>query len=296
MDIWTFVHEPKSLDEMVLSPDLREKLGKMLSEVPNMLLIGPPGVGKGTFVHILLENTQYDYIWINASDETGIDVMREKVRSFSTALGTSETKIVVLNECDSLTAGPQGAQKMLRQLMEDVQKITRFILLANYKKFIIPELMSRCQTVEMGNPPAKEIFKFVSDILSSENVKVSDKSIVVDIIKKMYPDIRQIVNTLQLNTVDGKLTSFDRSPTDQYKEILKSMKDGDLEEIRRTLRSSPISYNELYQYLFDNVGEFSSPGDMIVQIGEYLYKHNIVSIKEINFMAMVVYCIKKKFI
>jgi replication factor C small subunit len=99
MNIWTFEYEPKSIDEMVLDSSLREKLEDILSGVPNLLLVGPPGVGKGTFVHILLKKTGYDYIWINASDETGIDVMRDKVRSFSTALGTSDLKIVVLNEC-----------------------------------------------------------------------------------------------------------------------------------------------------------------------------------------------------
>lgn len=99
MNIWTFVHEPKKLDDMILTLDLKGKLRKVITEVPNLLLVGPPGVGKGTFVHILLKETGYDYIWINASDETGIETMRRKVKSFSTALGTSEMKIVVLNEC-----------------------------------------------------------------------------------------------------------------------------------------------------------------------------------------------------
>lgn len=203
---------------------------------------------------------------------------------------------IAVHNCDSLTTGPQGAQKMLRQLMEDVQNITRFILIANYGEFIIDELASRCQTIEMGSPPAKDIFTFVMDILSKENIKVKNKSVVVDIIKELYPDIRRIINTIQLNTVDGKLTSFEKTLTNQYKAILKSMKEGDLEDIRKILRTSPINYNQLYHYLFDNIGEFTSPGDMIITIGEYLYKHNIVSIKEINFMAMAAYCIKKRFI
>jgi DNA polymerase III delta prime subunit len=203
---------------------------------------------------------------------------------------------IAVHNCDSLTSGPQGAQKMLRQLMEDVQGITRFILLANYQKFIIPELISRCQVIEMGSPPAKDIFKFIMGILSKENVVVKNKSIVVDIIKKLYPDIRQILNTVQLNTINGELRNLEKIPTDQYEEIFQSMKDGDIENIRKILRGSSINYNEIYQYLFDNVGEFKSPGDMIIQIGDFLYKHNIVSIKEINFMAMVAYCMKKNFI
>ena len=105
------------------------------------MLYGKPGIGKGTFTHILLEQTKLPKLWINASDETGIDTIRDKVRGFATAMAShGDMKIVVLNEGDSLSTVQKGAQKMLRQLIEDVQKITRFILLCNYDRYIIEEL------------------------------------------------------------------------------------------------------------------------------------------------------------
>jgi len=294
--IWTFVHEPSVLNEMVLQDNLRPKLEKAIKEVPNLLIIGPAGVGKGTFAHIMLKETGYDYIWVNASDETGIDAMREKVRSFATALGTSDMKIVVLNECDSLTSGPQGAQKMLRQLMEDVQNITRFILLANYP-YIIPEIVSRCQVIEMSNPPAKEIYKFATNILSAEKVSVKSKILVVEVIKKLYPDIRSIINTLQLNTINGVLETVEIEKLDElYQKVFDAMKAGNLEAIRKVLRSNVANYNDIYNYLYENVGDFKSPGDMLIMIGTYLYRHNVISIKEINFMAMVAESLKRGYV
>ena len=287
-DIWSFTYEPKEFDSMILSDDIKPKLKKALTEMPNLLLYGPPGVGKGTFTHILLRKSGLDSMWVNASDETGIDSMREKVKSFATSLGVTELKVVVLNEADSLSSGNQGAQKMLRQMMEDVQKITRFILLANYENNIIPELKSRCQMIKMDNPPAKKIFEFCSYILKSEKVTFNPQT-VVSIIRKCHPDIRKIIWSLQENTINGKLIGDKISASeDTWKAVLSGMLQGDVDGVRKTLKSNYINYTELYAYLFDNVGEFKSPGDAIIEIGEHLYRNEIVAIPEINFMSMFV--------
>jgi len=290
--IWSFVYEPKKFNDMILEPTVKAKLRKAFTDVPNLLLYGKPGVGKGTFVHILLKETKYDYLWINASDETGIDTMRDKVRSFATAMGMTKYKIVVLNEADSLSAGHQGSQKMLRQLMEDVQEITRFILLANYEHNIIPEIKSRCQVIEINNPPGRDIFALCEKILKAEGVKY-DKKVVTSIIKKCYPDIRKTIWSLQENTIDKILGSDMVSSSEAiWKTIFDAVISKDLEKLRSTLRSYTIDYEGLYSYLFDNVGEFKSPGDAIIEIGEHLYRNSFVAIKEINFMHMVVSMMK----
>lgn len=98
-DIWTFKYEPQFFENMVLNDDTRKKLGKVFTEVPNLMLVGPAGVGKGTFTHIFLKQTGLDYLWVNCSDETSIDNIRTKVKSFATSLGITPLKIVVLNEC-----------------------------------------------------------------------------------------------------------------------------------------------------------------------------------------------------
>jgi DNA polymerase III delta prime subunit len=290
-DMWPFKYSPKTLDEMVVSDEMKEKLKKVIDEKPNILLVGPAGVGKGTFTDIFLRETKLDYIKINCSDQTSVDNVRENVKSFATALGISPLKVVVMNEMDYLSL---NAQAMLRALMEDVQKMTRFIFMCNYGNKLMIELISRCQVIELGTPPAKKIFEFVTDILNKENVDVKNKKVIVDIIKKLYPDIRSIVNTLQYNTMNKVLDSVVIEKSNEvYKNIFDKMKIGDIDGIRKDLRSFSINYPELYQYLFDNVEGSKSPGDFIIAIGEALYRDAIVAIKEINFISFIVKCMKQ---
>jgi DNA polymerase III delta prime subunit len=293
--IWTFVHEPSTLDEMILPPDIRPKLEKALVEIPNLLLVGPAGVGKGTFTNIFLKQTGLDYIRLNASDERNIDDMRTKVKSFATGLGITPLKVVILNEADGLNP---MAQKNILDLIERVQKITRFILICNYGHMILPELQSRCQTISFGNLPMKDIGVHCMKILKAEGVKIKDTKIVSEIIKRYYPDVRKIVNTLQLNTIDGKIDAIVvlDNVNEVYMDILKMMKKSDIEGVRKSLRSNSVNYPDLYQFLFDEAGTFKSPGDMIIQVADALFRNGLVAIQEINFMGFVVSCMKKGFI
>jgi len=286
--IWTFKYEPEVFDDLILNNDIKPKLKKSLEEVPNLLLYGTAGVGKGTFTKILLKHTGYDHLWINASDETGIDVIRDKVKSFSTALGFTDLKIVVFNESDSLSQGAQGAQKMLKQLIEDVHKITRFVFLSNSETLMMEELKSRCWVIKVDNPPAIDIYKFCENILKQEHVSYT-KKILLEIVKKCYPDIRKTIQTCQENTINKKLVgSSVSSAEDVYNSIFEGMKKGDVDFIRKTLRSSFIDYKELYRYLYNRIDDFEEPGLAILDIGEYMYRDGFVAIKEINFVTMIV--------
>lgn len=289
-NIWTFKYEPQEFDDIILNETIKPQLKKALVEIPNLMLSGPPGVGKGTFTNIFLKVTKLDFIKINCSDETGIDNLRTKVKSFAQSLGTSDLKVVVMNEADFLSL---SAQSMLRDLLEQVQKITRFLFQCNYPNRIIKEIHSRCQVIEINNPPAKEIFSHCLNILEKEHIKIKDKRVIVELIKTLYPDIRKTINTLQLNTINGILDSISIDTINEnFTNILTFMKKGDLESIRRVLRSNVINYVDLYSYLFDNVDKFKSPGDAILSIGEYLYRDSLIAIKEINFMTMVVSMMK----
>lgn len=290
-DIWSFKYEPTEFKNMVLNDDVRSKLEKVLIEIPNLMLIGPAGVGKGTFTHIFLKYTGLDYLWVNCSDETSIDNIRTKVKSFATSLGITPLKVVILNECDYISV---PGQAMLRDMMEQVQKITRFILMCNYGHKVIPELQSRCQVIEMGQPPLKDIAKFVMSILKSEKVKVDKLENIITVVKKLYPDIRGTINTLQLNTVDKEITNIKLANANGvYDKILQFSKAADLDGIRKTLRSNTINYTELYQYFFDNVDDFKSPGDAIIEIADAMYRDGIVAIKEINFVGCVLKMLKR---
>jgi DNA polymerase III delta prime subunit len=290
-EIWTFRYEPKTFQEMILSEDMRSVLGKVIKEMPNIMLVGNAGVGKGTFTNILLKETKLDYMKINCSDETSVDAMRTKVKSFATALGITPLKIVILNEMDFLSG---SAQAMLRDLMESVHGITRFILQCNYGHKVIPELQSRCQVIELNGPPMKDIGAHCLKILKAENITVKNKAAISETIKRLYPDIRKIINTLQMNSINNVLDTVKIEEVNQvYSDILKYIKAGDLDEIRKSLRSNAINYPELYSYMYENAGEFKSPGDAILAIGEHLYRDSIIAIKEINFMAFVVEMIKR---
>lgn len=296
-DIWTFKHEPTTIQDMVLNPDIRPKLEKAFTEFPNMFLYGPPGIGKGTFTHIFLKTTDLDYMWVNGSENTGIDFIRTHIRPFATAMGQTVPKICVVNEADALSGfgNISGAQKMLRQLMEDVHKITRFIFLANYEQYFIPELKSRCQVILFNKPPMAEIGKFAAKILKAEEIKYDVKKL-VEIIKKCYPDIRKTVWALQENSFDGELLGDNvYSSENVFKEILDAMLAKDIDKIRQSLRDNWILYPQLYNYLFENSNRFSSQGGAILKIGDHC-KNIMVMNEEINFMHMIMEMIRDKVI
>lgn len=293
MDYFTFKYEPQKFEDMILNDETRKKLQKVLNESLNVSLVGPPGVGKGTFTNIFLKTKKYDFIKINCSAETSIETIRGKVQQFATSLGSTEYKIVVLNEFDFMST---SAQAMLRDLIEEVNGMTRFIIQCNYKHKVIPEIFSRCPEIIMGNPPVKDILKKCIEIIKDNNIKLTNKNNLTDIVKNCYPDIRKTINTIQLNVSNGILNGSKMMGNENYEMILDHIKKGDMNGIRTVIRNNMIDYTDLYNYLFENVGQFEKVGDAIITIGEYLYRDTQIAIKEINFLAMVSLMVKEKIV
>lgn len=290
-EIWSFKYEPTKFEDMILNEDLKPILKKKIKEIPNFSLVGPPGIGKSTFSKLLIKENNLSSLEINASDESSIDDMRGKVKSYATALGEkNKIKIVVLNECDRISA---AGQKSIKELIEKVQKITRFILITNYPHMIIDELYSRCPSIEISNPPAKDIFSFCNDILKKEKIKVKNKKAVISIIKRFYPDIREIIHTLQENCIDGVLDKVIFSDSEAlFEKILELSLTKDIDEVRKILKSNTIDYTGLYSFFFENINKFKMPAEAILSIRDGLYKDKIVGIREINFIGMIVEMIK----
>lgn len=274
-------------------------LKKNLDERPNMLLYGSPGVGKGSYVDVLMShnNLKSSTMKINASLEGGIETIRSKVLPFAQASNfeLDKLKLVYLNEVDHPNlAVSQGS---LRQLMEDVQKTTQFVLVCNYIENIIPELKSRCQVYQIGNPPAKEIYNKCEYILNNEGVKYDKKSL-VQLVKKTYPDIRNTIISLRQNVMNGKLSDniIISSSDTLFATILSAMKSGDPEQVRKKLKSNTIFYPQLYEYLYKQIMEndnvFKNDAEAILLIGEHHYRDTMVAIKEINFIHMVFQMLK----
>lgn len=296
-NLWVYKYRPQSFNDIILNDDIKPKLAKALDEIPNLLMYGTPGIGKGCFADLMINKDNIDHMWINASDENGIEVFRNKIRPFATAMCMKDKmKVVVLNECDSLTAGPQGAQKLLRQLMEDTYKICRFILICNYESYIIPEIKSRCRVIQFDNPPKKEIGKLCLKILKKEKIEFKAND-VIEIVKKCYPDVRKTINVLQENVIDGELTgSRIHASEELFKKILTLVLKKDIEGVREELKSNYIPYPDLYEYLYENAGEFKQPGEAILLIGKYLYQDINFPIKEINFITMIADMIYRKIV
>ena len=292
-ELWTFKYEPTSLQNLIVNPDIRSKLEKSIIDIPSMFLYGPPGIGKGTFSHIFLKQTNLPNMWVNASDRTGIDFIRDHVRPFAQAAAIVVPKIVVMNEADALSS---SAQKMLRQLMEDVQKICRFIFLANYEQYFIPELKSRCQILPFVKPPIKEMVVFASKILKAEDVKFDSKTLIT-LVQKCYPDIRKMIMSLQENSLDGELANtMTYQSEDVYNDIQDAMLEKNINKVETLLHENHILYEQLYEYLYDNSQRFTSQGGAILKIAEGLRDNRNALNQEINFMHMFMTMIWEKVI
>jgi len=298
------MYEPNKFDTMILNDDIKEPLREAMETRPNMLIYGPPGVGKGTYVNIMVKyhDLKDMTLKINASDETGIEAIRDKVKTFAQAMTLGKMKLVYLNEADSLTSGPQGAQKMLRDLIEQTQSNTQFILACNYEQYIIPELKSRCQCFNITAPPADKIFQYCKAILKTEKVEFNPKSL-VQLVKKCYPDIRNTFITMRQNTSNGKLADIivQSASEELYNKILKQM-NVDPGEVRKILKSNSVYYEGLYEHLYNHLMDdddsrvqiFNDEANAIIHVGESSYRSGIVANKEIEFMRMYFSMIQDK--
>lgn len=287
---YEFKYRPTRFDEMILAEDVKPVLEKALKELPNMILYGPSGTGKGTFVDVLKE-TGIDILKLNCSDETGIDSIREKVKTFAQSIGFGDLKIVYLNESDYLS---HNAQAMLRDLMEQVHKYTRFIFCCNYVHKMIPELLSRCQQIELSNPPALEVAKRCFYILDQEGVQYNKKT-VVDIVKSIWqkkPDVRKTLVVLRENVIDGVLReNIVMSASEEvFEQVLVAMKSGDPEQVWSIFKNHQIDFTGLYKHIRDAIMTeekvFSKDGAAIILLGEAERWDSLAANRDGNFITM----------
>jgi replication factor C small subunit len=283
--LWTEKYRSQTLDQYIGNDELKTTIQSWITknDIPHLLLHGKAGTGKTTLSKLITQNINCDMMYINASDENGIDTIRDKVKSFASTSTFQPLKVVILDESDYLTI---NAQASLRNIIETFSAKTRFILTCNYVERIIEPLQSRCQTFKIETLSKKSIAHHLADILDVEDVRYNLPDIAA-IVTNSYPDIRKIINVTQQNVIDGKLiltkidTKFDIS------DVVKLIQGKDaFKSVRQYLVDNNISdFEPMYRALYDELGKDN--GLITMTLADYQFKHATVVDKEINFMACI---------
>ena len=298
--LWVEKYRPSSLDSYIGNDHLRSKVKLYLEsgDLPHLLLFGRAGTGKTTLAKLLVNNIECDYLYINASDENSVEVVRDKVKNFASTLGFQEMKVIILDECDYITPNAQAA---LRNLMETFSKHCRFILTCNYVERIIDPIQSRCQSFQIIPPDRKQVAVHLGNILTKENV-TNEIEDIVTIVNGGYPDIRRVINAAQRQVVDNKLVidegmSIQSDYKNQVLEILKTQdKKNSFKNIRQLLADSKVTdFSDLFRLLFDTVDDWGRGhvAECILVLAQYQQSDAVVVDKEINIMAMFIEIIGK---
>ena len=293
--LWVEKYRPRKLDDCILPVDQKKVFQDMVEkdEIQNMLLCGSAGVGKTTIARALCEELGTDYIIINGSEESGIDVLRTKIKQFASTVSFSgKTKVVILDEADYLN--PNSTRPALRAFIEEFSANCRFIFTCNFKNRIIPPLHSRTAVIEFKLPKADKpkiaaaFFKRVTEIMGIEKIE-ADGKVIAKVIEKHFPDYRRVLNELQRYSASGKIDEgiFVNLGESNMQELISSLKDGDWKKMRtwvvNNIDNDPGTiFRKLYDTLTDQVKQVPQ---LILLLADYQYKAAFCADQEINLVA-----------
>jgi len=263
-------------------------------KIPHLLLSGGAGVGKTTVAKAMCNQIDADYIMINGSDESGIDVFRTKIKDFASSMSfTGGRKVIIIDEADYLN--PNSTQPALRNAMEEFASNCSFIFTCNFKNRIIDPLHSRCAVVDFTlrnedkTKMATQFFKRIQLILQSEKVEYEDM-VIAELIKKHFPDFRRILNELQRYSQFGKIDVGILTHIGEVSiaEIIKHLKNKDFGAIRKWVATADFDAATLYRKLYDNLYDVLQPQSIpqaVIILADYQYKQAFVADVEINTVA-----------
>jgi len=294
--LWVEKYRPHKVEECILPDSIKSTFLEYVNrkEIPNLLLSGSAGVGKTTVAKALCDEVGCDYIVINGSDESGIDVLRNKIKNYASSVSLmGGRKVIIIDEADYLN--PNSTQPALRGAIEEFASNCSFIFTCNYKNRIIDPIHSRCSVIDFkinGSKPkmAAAFFKRVEWILSAENVKY-DKEVVASIVMKHFPDNRRVLNELQRYSVSGCIDKgiLSNQADVQIDSLIKSLKEKDFGSARKwvtnNLDNDPVKlYRKLYDSMYDVLKPNSIP-QVVLILAKYQYQAAFVADHEINMVA-----------
>jgi DNA polymerase III delta prime subunit len=297
-ELWVEKYRPSKIDGYVFRDNhQREQVQSWIKQgtIPHLLFSGNAGIGKTTLAKILfneLEIQDLDILEINASRTNSVEDVRDKIVNFVQMIPFGDFKVVLLDEADYLSPNAQAA---LRGVMEEYHTTARFILTCNYPNRIIPALHSRCQGFHIERVDVNEFTARVATILVEENIEF-DLDTLDTFVKATYPDLRKCINTVQMNSLEGKLHTPEKGDSGQadYKlEMVELFKKGKISEARKLVcgQARPEEMEEIYRWLYDNVaifGEEALQEKAILIIKQGLVDHTLVSDPEINLAACLI--------
>ncbi|MFZ9350248.1 MAG: AAA family ATPase [Candidatus Fonsibacter ubiquis] len=293
--LWVEKYRPRTIRDCILPDNLKNTFQEFVDQdnIPNMLLSGTAGTGKTTIARALCEELGCDYIIINGSEESGIDVLRTKIKDFASTVSLAgKVKVVILDEADYLN--PNSTQPALRGFIEEFSKNCRFIFTCNFANRIIAPLHSRTTVIDFrltkqDRPQmAAKFFKRVVDILNQENITHNPK-VVAEIVNKYFPDYRRVLNELQRYSASGTIDEgiLVNISDANLKELVSALREKDFKKMRtwvvNNLDNDP---NVLFRKLYDTLlTEVVQVPQLVLLLADYQYKAAFVADAEINLVA-----------